>query len=92
MERLDLTYKLVDINIKSKALDKIYFISQIFQEHSQEKIRKRKLRKFIYFGCHFFPLRTGGCCNPPLTFFTGKIYQKCFIDTWVFGQRVGKLA
>ena len=32
MESLDLTYKLVDLKIKSKAPDQIYFMSQVFQE------------------------------------------------------------
>ena len=34
VESIDLTYKLVDVKIKSKALDQIYFMSQVFQEHS----------------------------------------------------------
>ena len=34
MESLDLTFKLVDLKIKSKAPDQIYFMSQVFQEHS----------------------------------------------------------
>ena len=34
MESLDLTYKLVDLKIKSKAPDQIYFMSQVFQEPS----------------------------------------------------------
>ena len=33
MESLDLTKKLVDLNIKSKALDQIYLMSQVFREH-----------------------------------------------------------
>ena len=32
-ESLDLAYKLVDLKIKSKAPDQIYFMSQVFQEH-----------------------------------------------------------
>ena len=65
MKNLDLTYKLFDLKIKSKAPDQIYFMSQLFQEHShcydrqKDKIRKSKLGKFIYFSCHSFPLRTG---------------------------------
>ena len=34
MESLALTYKLFDLKIKSKAPDQIYFMSQVFQEHS----------------------------------------------------------
>ena len=33
MESLDLTCKLVNLKIKSKAADQIYFMSQVFQEH-----------------------------------------------------------
>ena len=32
MESLDLTYKLIALKIKSKTLDQIYFMSQVFQE------------------------------------------------------------
>ena len=34
MESLDLTYNLIALKIKSKTLDRIYFMSQVFQEHS----------------------------------------------------------
>ena len=34
MESLDLTYKLIALKIKNKTLDEIYFMSQVFQEHS----------------------------------------------------------
>ena len=42
MERLDLTYNLVDLKIKSKAPDQIYFKSQVFQErrHCYKKEKK----------------------------------------------------
>ena len=33
MESLDLTCKLIALKIKSKTLDRIYFMSQVFQEH-----------------------------------------------------------
>ena len=33
-ESLDLTYKLVNLKIKSIAPDQIYFMSQAFQEYS----------------------------------------------------------
>ena len=34
MESLDLTYKLIALKIKNKTLDEIYFMFQVFQEHS----------------------------------------------------------
>ena len=34
MESLALTDKLFDLKIKSKSPDQIYFMSQVFQEHS----------------------------------------------------------
>ena len=42
MESLDLIYKLVDLKIKRKAPDQIYFVSQVFQEHSQCYDKKKK--------------------------------------------------
>ena len=42
METLDLTYKLVDLKIESKATDQIYFIFQVFQEHSHCYDKKKK--------------------------------------------------
>ena len=45
MERLDLTnklLKLVDLKTKSKAPVKIYFMSQVFQEHNQYYDRRGK--------------------------------------------------
>ena len=47
MEILDLTYKLnklIAFKIKSKALDRIYFMSQVFQEHSHS-CDKRKTQE-----------------------------------------------
>ena len=43
MESLDLTYKLIALKIKSKTLDQIYFMSQVFQEHSHDS--RKKIRK-----------------------------------------------
>ena len=34
MESLDLTNKLIALKIKSKTVDRIYFMSQVLQEHS----------------------------------------------------------
>ena len=42
MESLDLTYKLVDLNVKRKALDQIYFISQVFLEDSHCYDKRKK--------------------------------------------------
>ena len=53
MESLDLTYKSVDLNIKSKALDQIYFMSQVFHEHihcyDKRKNTKMKITKIYLF-------------------------------------------
>ena len=45
MESLDLNYKLIALKIKSKTLDLIYFMSQVFQEHCRcyEKRKKKKM-------------------------------------------------
>ena len=42
MESLDLTYKLIALKIKSKTLDRIYFMSQVFQEHSHCYDKRKK--------------------------------------------------
>ena len=42
MESLDLIYKLVDLKIKSKASDQIYFMAQVFQEHSNCYDKRKK--------------------------------------------------
>ena len=42
MESLDLTIKLVDLKVKSKAPEKIYFMSQVFQEHSDCYDKRKK--------------------------------------------------
>ena len=42
MESFNLIYKLVDLNIKSKALDQMYFMSQVFQEHSHCYDKRKK--------------------------------------------------
>ena len=71
MESLNLTYKLIALKIKSKTLDRIYFMSQVFQEHSQKtegKNKKMKITKIYLFFLPTLPSQDGGgedCCNPP---------------------------
>ena len=55
MESLDLTYKLIALKIlKSKTLDRIYFMSQVFQEHShcydKRKNKNMKITKIYLTG------------------------------------------
>ena len=42
MESLDLTYKLIALKIKSKTLERIFFMSQVFQEHSHCYDKRKK--------------------------------------------------
>ena len=42
MESLDLTFQLADLKIKSKAPDQIYFMIQVFQEHSHCYDKRKK--------------------------------------------------
>ena len=42
MESLDLIYKLIALKIKSKALVRIDFMSQVFQEHSHCYDKRKK--------------------------------------------------
>ena len=53
MESLDLIYKLIALKIKSKPLDQIYFMSQVFEEHShsydKRKNKKMKTTKIYLF-------------------------------------------
>ena len=65
--------------IKSKTLDQIYFMSQVFQEHShcydkRKKNKKMKTIKYCLFLLPPLPSQDGGvCCNPPPpNFFHGK--------------------
>ena len=84
MESLDLTYKLIALKI-----DRIYFMSQVFQEHShcydKRKNRKMKTTKIYLFLLPSLPTQDGGggCCNPPpppfpQTFSTAKIFEIFF--------------
>ena len=86
MESLDLTYKLLALKIKSKTLDQIYFMSQVFQEHSHcyEKRKKKKMKttKIYLFLLRSltFQDRGGGLLQPshPPTFFMAKIFEIFF--------------
>ena len=46
MESLDLTYKLIALKVKGKTLDRIYFMSQILQEHCHcyDKRKNKKMK------------------------------------------------
>ena len=99
MESLDLTYKLIALKIKSKTLDRIYFMPQVFQEHNhcydKRKNKKIKTTKIYLFLLPPLPFQDGGLLQtptPPPTpiFFTAKTFENFFIDTWVSGQSVGK--
>ena len=100
MESLDLTYKLIALKIKSKTLDQIYFMSQVFQEHShcydkRKKIRKLKLQKFIIFAAT--PSLSGrGLLQPhPPTFFVAKIFENFFhryMRIWTKGRQMDRMA
>ena len=84
MESLNLTYKLVDLNIQSKAPDQIYFLSHVFQEHShcydKRKNNKMKITKIFIIFAATPPSHDGGLLQLPLlpTFFTAKIFEFFF--------------
>ena len=87
MESLNLTYKLIALKIKSKTLDRIYFMSQVFQEHSQKtegKNKKMKITKIYLFFLPTLPSQDGGGRivatppPPPPTLFTAKILENFF--------------
>ena len=89
MESFGLTYKLIALKIKSNTLDQIYFMSQVFQEHSHcydkgknEKMKTTKIYLFLLppaqdgGGGRLFP--TPPPTPHPPTFSTAKIFEKCF--------------
>ena len=96
MERHELTYKLVDLKIESKALDQIYFMSSVFQEHSHcyDKRKKNKIKIAKIYLFLLSPLPSQDATPPPLPklFSRRKLLKIFFMDTWVSGQRVSKLA
>ena len=85
MESLDLTYNLIALKIKSKTLDQIYFMSQVFQEHShcydKRKNKKMKTTKIYLLLLPPVPLpsQDGGggavAIPPPPTFFMAKMFE-----------------
>ena len=96
MESLDLTYKLIALKIKSKTLDQIYFMSQVFQKHSycydKRKNKKMKTTKIDLLLLPPLPSQDGGgVANPPPhlpTFFMAEIFETFFhryMDIWTKG-------
>ena len=71
MESLDLTNKLIALKIKSEALDRIYFMSQVFQEHSHCYDKRKKQENenydnlFIYAATPFLSGQGEGLLQPP---------------------------
>ena len=81
MENLGLTYKLIALKIKSKSLDRIYFMSQVFEEKNVIVMTKGKNKKIKTTKIYLIllpPLPSqggGGLLQPPPhapTFFTAK--------------------
>ena len=101
MKSLDLTYKLITLKINSKTFDRIYFMSQVFQEHShcyEKKKKNKKMKTKKIYLLLLPPLLSqdgggGGLLQPPTPqFFSRQKFLKSFcIDTWLSGQRVAKL-
>ena len=98
MEKLDLTYILIALKIKSKTLDQIYLMSQVFQEHShcydKRKNKKMKTTKIYLFLLLPLPSQDGGLLHPsplpPSTFFMAKIFEKFFHRYMGIWTKVGK--
>ena len=81
MEILDLTYKLFDKKIKSKAPGQFQFMSQDFQEHShyykkKKKNNKMKITKNYLILLPPLPSQDGG----------GRVFTFFFIDTWLLDK------
>ena len=103
MESLDLTSKLFDLKIKSKAPHQFYFMSRVFQEHSHcyDKIKKiRKPKNFTKIYLFLLPPLPsqdggggGGLLQPPppspQLFSWQKILNFFFIDTWGIWTKSG---
>ena len=82
MESLDLTYKLIALKITSKTLDRIYFMSQVFREHShcydkRKKKENENYENFFYFAAApSFSGRVFVATPHTPTFFTVKNFLK----------------
>ena len=100
MESFDLTYKLIALKIKSKTLDRIYFMSQVFQEHShcwtKGKNMQIKTRKIYLFLLPLLPSQDGGLLqsptHPPTQLFSWqKFLTKKFHKYMVIWTKGGKI-
>ena len=69
MESLDLTFRLIALKIKSKALDRIYFMSQVFHNivivMTKVKNKKMKTTKIYLFLLPPLPSQDGGVVATP---------------------------
>ena len=97
MESLDLTYKYITLKIKSKTLDRIYFMSQVLQEHSHCYEKRKNYENenyenlFIFAPTPSLSGRGGGLLQPPPppTFSTAKIFEKFlyrYVGIWTKGE------
>ena len=83
MKSIDLTYYLGDVKIKSKHMSKSALYLEYFRNiiiYCYDKRKKLKIRKMYLF-----------LLPPTPQLFSWRNFLKIFSDTWVSGQRVGKL-
>ena len=101
METLDLAYNLVYLKLKVEHLSKSTLCLKYFRNidivMTKEKNKKIKIRKIYLVLLPFLPSQDGEWSLQPPTptpqLFSWQDFLKLFfIDTWVSGQRVGKLA
>ena len=97
MESLDLTYKLFDLKIKVEHLTKSTLCFKYFRNivivMTKGKNKKIKISKIDLFLLPPLPSQDGRGLQPPPPpkFSRQRLLTFFFIDTWVSGQRVGKL-
>ena len=104
MESLDLTYKLIALKIKSKTrcctestlcLKYFWNIVIVTAKGKNEKMKTTKIYLFLLPPLPSQDGGGGGLLQPPnphpQLFPRQKFLKHFFIDTWVSGQRVGKL-
>ena len=97
MENLNLTYYLVDLKIKNKAPVEIYFMSRVFQirtcSHCYDKRGKNKkseIRKMYLFLLPPLPSQeVWVVATPHPQLLSQQNLKFFFMNTWIFGQRVG---